>query len=125
MSDDSARRGAGKQPMSRARKITLLVGVVLVVLLAWFVVRGVTAKVSPTTDYATELEQRAIAQIATADGVPPTPNQWDVIMRIADDLDASWKSVVKEFAGKAAQPATVLDTTPEAQVAGSAKSLPA
>ncbi len=97
MSDDSARRGGGRRPMSKARKITLLVGVVVVVLLVWFVVRGVTAKVSPTTDYATELEQRTIAQIATADGVPPTPNQWDVIMRIADDLDASWKSVAKEF----------------------------
>lgn len=97
MSDDSARRGAGRQPMSKARKITLLVGVVAVVLLVWFVVRGVMAKVSPTTDYATELEQRTIAQIATADGVPPTPNQWDVIMRIADDLEASWKNVAKEF----------------------------
>lgn len=97
MSDDSARRGAGRRPMGRTAKILLVAVVAVVVFLAWFVVRGVTAKVSPTTDYATELEQRTIAQIATSDGVPPTPNQWDVIMRIATDLENAWPKVAKEF----------------------------
>jgi hypothetical protein len=83
--------------MGKFSKIALLAGAGALVLLAWFVVRAVTARVSPTTDYATEINQRVIAQIATGEGVPPTPNQWDRVAALGRGLADAEAAILRVF----------------------------